>query len=218
MDTQENEPMTPEMAVMVLKGTGNSLGMQGEAVAALAKLVESAMPSPWMDARDSQGRPRAWHFVGYRDSSPEGNRDNPPEQAQYQGVMFADGTVAMRWLTPTRSVSVWDCFGDAFDAHGRPEYGTRIVWTGEAPAEALEVIAAAEEELAAKEAALEHVDDPEFRATVAEGHAELDALKSAYASEIGFASIAEAQEAGALDFLVGPARNVELHPDDRDDR
>jgi hypothetical protein len=199
VDKQEIEPMSPEVAVATLKGTGNSLGMQAEAIAALGKLVESAMPTPYLDSTDDQGHPRAWHFVGYRDGSPEGNRDNSPELAQYQGVIFADGTVAMRWLTLTRSVSTWDCFADMFEAHGRPEYGTRIVWIGEAPAEALEVIHAALREHAER-AALAHADDPEFRDTAAEGRRVV--------------SLAELTDAETADLVA----LQELAGRDRDDR
>jgi hypothetical protein len=158
-------PMTPEVAVMVLNSPGASERMIAEAVAALAGLVESAMPEgPYRDAVGADGQPKCWHFVGYRADSPKGNRDNPPGSAQYQGVIFADGTVTMRWLTATRSWSVWDTFADMFDAHGRPEYGTEIHWPNGAPQEARNVIEAAAQahrERVAAEAGIVRTDSGE---------------------------------------------------------
>jgi hypothetical protein len=55
---------------------------------------------------------------------------NPPDVPQYEGVVFTDGRCALRWLTPLRSVSVWDSLDDALGVHGHPEprYGTELVW------------------------------------------------------------------------------------------
>jgi hypothetical protein len=153
-------PMTPEVAVMVLKSELEaSPKLVAEAVTALAGLVDSVMVSPYGDVMDSDGRPMVWHFVGYRpEAAALGKHSadtlNAPELPQYQGVIFADGTCVMRWLTAKRSWSVWDSFAEAFAVHGHPEYGTRIVWPdGDAPADALEVIATAVEELERKRAA-----------------------------------------------------------------
>ena len=54
----------------------------------------------------------------------------PPDQPQYEGVVFTDGRVALRWLTPLRSTSCWDSLDDALGVHGHPEprYGTELVW------------------------------------------------------------------------------------------
>ena len=54
-----------------------------------------------------------------------------PGEVQYEGIVFTDGTVAVRWRTEFRSTSVWSSWGDFWRVHGHPEYGTRIVWTGE---------------------------------------------------------------------------------------
>lgn len=58
------------------------------------------------------------------------NLVNPPDEPQFEGVVFSDGKVAIRWLTAMRSVSIWDSLEDAFGVHGHPEarYGTSIVW------------------------------------------------------------------------------------------
>lgn len=44
----------------------------------------------------------------------------------YEGVIFSDGTVVLRWLTAFRSHSVWSNWDDFYQVHGHPEYGTRI--------------------------------------------------------------------------------------------
>jgi hypothetical protein len=69
-----------------------------------------------------------------------GLRPNPPEEykekgitnngmtADYEGVVFSDGTVVLRWLTAYKSHSVWNSFDDFYQVHGHPEYGTKIEW------------------------------------------------------------------------------------------
>ena len=56
---------------------------------------------------------------------------NPPDEPQYEGVVFSDGSCALRWLTELRSVSFWNSFDDAMGVHGHPEYGTVIHWHDE---------------------------------------------------------------------------------------
>jgi len=56
------------------------------------------------------------------------NQKNPESEAQYEGVIFSDGTCVLRWLTPLASTSVWPDFETAMGVHGHPEYGTRIVF------------------------------------------------------------------------------------------
>jgi len=53
---------------------------------------------------------------------------NPPNEPQFEGVVFSDGKVVIRWLTTCRSVSVWDSFEDMMAIHGHPEYDSEIVW------------------------------------------------------------------------------------------
>ena len=56
------------------------------------------------------------------------NQLNPPEEVQFEGVVFSDGKVAVRWLTARRSVAVWDSLEDMLAIHGHPEYGSELVW------------------------------------------------------------------------------------------
>src|SRR5687768_7393945 len=59
------------------------------------------------------------------------NADYDP---QFEGVIWSDGTVTLRWLTECRSHSVWTNIEDCLNIHGHPEYGTEIVWhDGKAP-------------------------------------------------------------------------------------
>ena len=61
------------------------------------------------------------------------NADTDP---QFEGVIWNDGTVTLRWLTACRSHSVWDNIADMLNIHGHPEYGTEIEWhDAPAPAE-----------------------------------------------------------------------------------
>lgn len=56
----------------------------------------------------------------------EGGYANAPDDPQLEGVIFSDGSVAIRWLTPLRSMSYWRDF-ETFEAvHGHPEYESRI--------------------------------------------------------------------------------------------
>lgn len=71
--------------------------------------------------------------IGQRDSHNElqKNADHLP---QFEGVIWTDGTVTLRWLTACRSTSVWANIEDCLNIHGHPEYGTEIVWhDGDAP-------------------------------------------------------------------------------------
>jgi hypothetical protein len=69
-------------------------------------------------------------FIGYRPYPPaeylEKGIAAAPDEPQYEGVVFTDGTVVLRWLTGFRSHSVWSTYADFFHVHGHPEYGTRI--------------------------------------------------------------------------------------------
>lgn len=59
---------------------------------------------------------------------------NPDDQPQFEGVIWTDGTVTLRWLTECSSTSVWASIEDMLDVHGHPEYGTDILWhDGPAP-------------------------------------------------------------------------------------
>jgi hypothetical protein len=69
-----------------------------------------------------------------------GTRPNPPaeyiekgitnagEGCDYEGVIFSDGTVVIRWMTEFQSHSVWKDYESFYQVHGHPEYGTEIVF------------------------------------------------------------------------------------------
>lgn len=69
-------------------------------------------------------------FVGYRPNPPEGYLERgiaaPADEIQYEGVIFTDGSVALRWRTAYKSTSVWASYEDFYQVHGHPEYGTVI--------------------------------------------------------------------------------------------
>lgn len=71
-------------------------------------------------------------FVCYRNRPPdnyvEGGYANAPDEPQFEGVLFSDGTVCLRWLTVHRSHSVWASLDEMRAVHGHPEYGTVIEW------------------------------------------------------------------------------------------
>lgn len=72
-------------------------------------------------------------FAGYRPIPPDdyvskGITNASAETPDYEGVIFSDGTVVIRWMTLFRSHSVWDCWDDFYQVHGHPEYGTRIIF------------------------------------------------------------------------------------------
>jgi hypothetical protein len=74
-------------------------------------------------------------FVMYRQgdlyATHDTNQVNPPDQPQFEGVIFSDGKCVIRWLTGKRSVAVWDSFEDMMAIHGHPEYGSVLVWVKE---------------------------------------------------------------------------------------
>ena len=53
---------------------------------------------------------------------------NPPGEVQFEGVVWSDGTVSVRWMTQYRSFSNWTSFSDLEKIHGHPEYGTVMKW------------------------------------------------------------------------------------------
>ncbi len=78
-------------------------------------------------------------FTGTRPAPPEEYRDkgitNAGVAPDYEGVIFSDLTVVIRWQTDFRSHSVWPCCEDFYQVHGHPEYGTVITFGdgGDAP-------------------------------------------------------------------------------------
>jgi len=70
-------------------------------------------------------------FTAFREHTTEFHTDdhqNPPDEPQFEGVVFEDGSCVLRWLTPLKSTSVWDSFETAMGVHGHPEYGTKIIF------------------------------------------------------------------------------------------
>lgn len=69
-------------------------------------------------------------FKGYRPEPPAEyvakGITNAGDAPDYEGVIFSDGTVVIRWLTEFRSHAVWTCYADFYRVHGHPEYGTII--------------------------------------------------------------------------------------------
>jgi hypothetical protein len=53
---------------------------------------------------------------------------NPNDVPQFEGAIFTDGTVVVRWLTACTSHSIWNNLQDLLNIHGHPEYGTDIIW------------------------------------------------------------------------------------------
>ena len=71
-------------------------------------------------------------FTMYRknvpDATHDANQKNAPDEPQFEGVLFSDSRMAMRWLTAKRSTSCWDSFDDMMAIHGHPEYDSVLVW------------------------------------------------------------------------------------------
>ena len=88
---------------------------------------------PIFTRRATDGRWRDMRtFTMYRrnvpDESHDENQKNPPDDPQFEGVVFSDGKCVIRWLTGKRSVAVWDSFEDMMAIHGHPEYGSEMIW------------------------------------------------------------------------------------------
>jgi hypothetical protein len=77
-------------------------------------------------------------FVGFRPKPPEEYHEkgltNAGRGPDYEGAIFADGTVAVHWLTGYRSTSVWETWADFWHVHGHSEYETRIEFSDGLPA------------------------------------------------------------------------------------
>ena len=72
-------------------------------------------------------------FTMYRRSVPtdthDENQRNAPDQPQFEGVVWSDGTCTIRWLTAKAATAVWSSLDDMLAIHGHPEYGSELVWT-----------------------------------------------------------------------------------------
>jgi len=73
-------------------------------------------------------------FTMYRRGDLSGTHNefqaNPPDIPQYEGVVFSDGTVVLRWCTVLKSTSVWATLDEALGVHGHPEerYQSELIW------------------------------------------------------------------------------------------
>ena len=72
-------------------------------------------------------------FVGFRPNPPDDYvklaiTNASTQEPDYEGVIFSDGTVVVRWLTEYQSHSVWASWDDFMHVHGHPEYGTQIIF------------------------------------------------------------------------------------------
>jgi hypothetical protein len=71
-------------------------------------------------------------FTMYRHNVPKETHNelqaNPPDQPQFEGVIWSDGTCTIRWMTARGSTAVWASFEDMLAIHGHPEYGSYLVW------------------------------------------------------------------------------------------
>ena len=56
------------------------------------------------------------------------NQVNPPDEPQFEGVIFSDGTVVVNWLTKMSSISIWKNFDILMAIHGHPEYNSKLIW------------------------------------------------------------------------------------------
>ena len=60
------------------------------------------------------------------------NQVGPADTPQFEGVVFTDGSVAVRWRTAKVSTSVWSDFETLWAIHGHDDanskHGTKIVW------------------------------------------------------------------------------------------
>ncbi len=74
-------------------------------------------------------------FIMYRrldlSATHDANQVNLPNEPQFEGIVFSDGKVAVRWLTAKRSISIWESMEDLLVIHGHPEYGSELIWLDE---------------------------------------------------------------------------------------
>ena len=71
-------------------------------------------------------------FVMYRrgdiSDTHDENQMNLPNEPQFEGVVFTDGTCVIRWLTKMASTSIWKNFETMMAIHGHPEYESELIW------------------------------------------------------------------------------------------
>ncbi len=101
--------------------------------------------------REAMSETKVRRFTMYRRAVPlethDENQRNAPDEPAFEGVVFSDGTVALRWCTAVRSTSVWASLDDALKIHGHPEYQSELVWHDPQSASATQEAVAAEREI-----------------------------------------------------------------------
>lgn len=94
------------------------------------------MTKPESDMSAGTGGIGMRRFTMYRRAVPlathDENQRNAPDEPAFEGVVFSDGSVALRWRTAIRSTSVWASLEDALKIHGHPEYESELVFHDEA--------------------------------------------------------------------------------------
>lgn len=72
-------------------------------------------------------------FIGFRPHPPadyiEKGVANLADEPQYEGVIFSDGSVAIKWLTKFSSHSIWKDYETFYAVHGHDDYGTVVKFT-----------------------------------------------------------------------------------------
>lgn len=91
---------------------------------------------PTIGVREVRGGARTVRtFTMYRRSVPtdthDENQRNAPDEPQFEGVVWTDGTCTIRWLTEKPATAVWTSLDDMLAVHGHPEYGSELVWHDE---------------------------------------------------------------------------------------
>ena len=101
-------------------------------IAALRNAVNAGLLDYALRGMRPERDARLRRFTMYRRAVPtethDENQRNASNEPQFEGVIFSDGRVAVRWLTLKRSTSCWDSFDDMMAIHGHPEYVSEIVW------------------------------------------------------------------------------------------
>jgi hypothetical protein len=54
------------------------------------------------------------------------NQRAAPDEIQFDGVIFHDGTTVIHWDTAVHSTAVFESFDELLEIHGHPEYDTEF--------------------------------------------------------------------------------------------
>lgn len=95
---------------------------------AVCAALNAAIPEPG-GVREERMRTFTMYRRAVPDATHDANQKNAADEPQFEGVLFSDGTVAIRWLTAKRSTSVWSSLSDMLAIHGHPEYQSELIWS-----------------------------------------------------------------------------------------